>query len=494
MVASVGRTSPADEFITIPIGVWGGIAFVVALGALTANWGVTAASVLVVPLFVRLLWRRGEPPILLFLVMFQWLQVAARVFHAAVMGVPVSELAVDPGAPVTTAILLGLAALVTLALGLRVGTALTPARKQSVSLPVRSRLSAARVFVAYIVLMVAGQALIRIGWNFPAWRQWLLGLASLKWVALFALGYIAFGSKQGRWSLLVASGIEIVLGLQGYFSDFKTVLFVLIIAALFAGVRLTWRRMALAAVPAGLALLMLLVWTGIRDNYRAYLNQGTGRQVILVGWSDQMQYLFAHIGAFTSRDFVRASEIATERLAYVDNFARVLAYVPAVRPHTGGELWLGAVRHILTPRAFFPEKPNLPSDSELTMRFTGWQLASTAEGTSISLGYVAESYIDFGMMGMWLPIFLLGLLWGGMYAQFVRASPRPVFGYGFAVAGLLPTAHYETAAVKQLGGTVSQFLILILVLRFLLPRLLCWLGEESGGVPVPWSPGLRTRS
>ena len=60
---------------------------------------------------------------------------------------------------------------------------------------------------------------------------------------------------------------------------------------------------------------------------------------------------------------------------------------------------------------------------------------------------------------------------GGHLRVLHYAASSPVFGYGFAVAALLPTIYYETAAVKQLGGTVSQFIVLALVLRFVLPHL-----------------------
>jgi hypothetical protein len=206
-----------------------------------------------------------------------------------------------------------------------------------------------------------------------------------------------------------------------------------------------------------------------------------------------MASLADRVSGLDGADIAHAVEETSYRVEYVDYFALALAYVPAVRPHTDGEQWLAAVRHILLPRLFFPEKPVLPSDSELTMRYTGWNLGGVTGGTSISLGYVAESYIDFGRTGMWLPIFLLGLLWGGMYRYFV-SSKWPVVGYGFALAGLLSATYYETAAVKQLGGTVSEFIVLAFVLRFTVPRLLQWLTEPTGELPAALAAALRARS
>jgi hypothetical protein len=471
---------------------WAAVVLVVALGALTPNPELTAASALVIPLFVYLVGRRGEPPILLYVVMLQWLQVATRVFHADLEGVAVNALGEGINEPVGSAIALGLSALVTLALGLRIGSALTVGRRRE-STSEGFRMRPLRVFVVYLVLMIAGQELIHVGWSLPGLQQLIFPLAYLKWVALFALAYVVFGGSEGRVFLVLATGIELLLGLGGYFSDFKTVFFVLVVAALSAGIRLTWRQIAAASICAAIALMLVVVWTGVREKYRAYLNQGTNAQVVLVPWAERMGSLAERVASLDGKDIAQAIEDAAFRLEYVDYFARALAYVPEVRPHTDGELWLAAVRHIFLPRAFFPEKPVLPSDSELTMRYTGWQLASYAQGASISLGYVAESYIDFGRFGMWLPILLLGVLWGGVYGYFLRVSPRPVFGYGFAVASLLPTTYYETAAVKQLGGTVSQFIVLALVLRFGLPHIIRWMAEVPHQVAMPRPASLQDR-
>ena len=437
----------------VPLPAWAAIVLVVALGALTPNPELTAASVLVIPLFVHLLARPGEPPILLYVVMLQWLQVATRVFHADLEGVLVSDIGEGVGMPVEYAIVLGLAALIALCLGLRVGSGLMAPRQRGERASESLRMSPSRLFVVYIALMVGGQGLIHIGWSMGGLQQLISPLAYLKWVALFALGVTVFSGHEGKAFLAAATGMEVLLGLGGYFSDFKTVFFVLVIAALSAGVRLTWRRIVAATICAGVALMLIVVWTGVKEKYRAYLNQGTNAQVVLVPWAERMGYLADRVRDLDGKDVVQAVEDAAFRLEYVDYFARVLEYVPEVRPHTDGALWLGAVRHILLPRAFFPEKPVLPSDSELTMRYTGWFLASDAQGASISLGYVAESFIDFGRTGMWLPVFLLGVLWGAIYGHFIGAASSPVFGYGFAVAALLPTIYYETAAVKQLGGT-----------------------------------------
>ena len=102
-----------------------GIFFAGAVFSLaTANPWLTAASILSLPLYMALLWRKGETPVLLFAVSFQWLQVSAKVFHANVLGVPVSDIGwwLGGGSPsIERAIWLGLIGLAVLAVGMRLG-------------------------------------------------------------------------------------------------------------------------------------------------------------------------------------------------------------------------------------------------------------------------------------------------------------------------------------------------------------------------------------
>ena len=151
-------------------------------------------------------------------------------------------------------------------------------------------------------------------------------------------------------------------------------------------------------------------------------------------------------------------------------FARVISTVPRYLPHEEGKMWWTAVRHILMPRLLFPKKPALPSDSELTSRYTRTVLASSKQGTSISMGYMAESYIDFGMFGMFVPVFLCGLLWGGMYRYFMLNVPDRLIAYGMVTALLANANQFEIHSVKLLGGMLMNFLVFATVAKFVLPK------------------------
>ena len=101
------------------------------------------------------------------------------------------------------------------------------------------------------------------------------------------------------------------------------------------------------------------------------------------------------------------------------------------------------------------------------MKYTGVFLASDAQGVSISIGYMVDSYIDFGTMGMFFPIFLLGLLWGTIYKVFFTKSRYKIVGLGFAIIVLIPVQQLEVASVKLLGTVVMSFLVMVTMMHFL---------------------------
>jgi hypothetical protein len=77
-----------------------GFSFAAAIGAavgyLTPNPLLTSASILALLLLMKLLWRAGEPPVLLFAAWFQWMQITTRVFNADLHGMGVLDLSPSP--------------------------------------------------------------------------------------------------------------------------------------------------------------------------------------------------------------------------------------------------------------------------------------------------------------------------------------------------------------------------------------------------------------
>lgn len=433
------------------------------VGSFSPNPFLATWALLLVPLFVMLLWRPGEPPALLFAVGLQWMQVSMPVLTAGVEGRGVDRAMGLPEAPL--AVGLGLFAVFMLAFGMRLGAGLrsvsgpAPLKEQAQSLRFRPLLA----FYAGTLLLSFAAA--PVGGMLPGLRQPLLALAELRWIAVFLLLW-AVVAQPGRKVLGGAIlFIEIILGLGGYFSAFKYVLFLAIVVLIGAHVRL---RSLLRPSSVGVILLSLglvAFWQAVKDDYRAFLDQGTRSQAILVSPRARVDFLVRAVSRTTVSDLTRGIETALERVGYIEYFARSIRQVPARMPHQNGRLWGEAVRHVLMPRLFFPDKPVI-DDSERTNEFTGVRVAGAAEGSSISIGYAAESYIDFGAHWMWVPILCLGIFWGLAYRVLIRLAPEALLGLAAATNLILSQATlFESSNIKLVGGGIMQVLVLGFVLK-----------------------------
>jgi hypothetical protein len=140
--------------------------------------------------------------------------------------------------------------------------------------------------------------------------------------------------------------------------------------------------------------------------------------------------------------------------------------VPDNVPFERGALWLSAIEHVFMPRLLFPQKAAV-DDSERTQLYTGMLVAGREQGTSIGIGYVAESYVDFGIAGMFVPIFGLGIFFGAIYRVFVIRLRVKLIPAAIASSVLIFGAYtIETSNVKIVGGCVTQLLVLSVLYVF----------------------------
>lgn len=466
-----GTISIKPGMINIPIGLKLALAVLVCLSVLTENPLLTVVTLLSLAVLAKLTWFRGEPPILFFVVGFQWFQVSAAVFHANLQGRVIGNYPDSP--EMVQAFWLSLAGLFVLAIGMRLMVGRWSSSMSASRISIETQhYSIRKIWWLYLVLFLLANVSAGYLWSILPLRSISLALLSLRWVAYFALVYLAMVAGKGfrQPVLLVATVMEIVIGFAGFFSGFKQAMFVFTLALLASKVRLKNKDLIPVCAIVVLTLFLGVVWTAIKGDYRAFLSQGTGQQVILVPLTDRLGKAADLTLELDAADFTNAAERMLSRSAYIEMFARVLDYVPRVRNHEGGDLWMTAVKHILMPRILFPGKSALPSDSELTMQYTGMTMASGAQGTSISMGYMAESYIDFGAFFMFIPVFMLGLLWGWVYRYFVTRTLILFVGYGFATIVLMGASQFEIHTVKLLGGVLTSFIVLAFIKHFFLGR------------------------
>jgi hypothetical protein len=361
---------------------------------------------------------------------------------------------------------LGLTGLVALALGARIGMGRVERavgeRAESEAL----RISVPAAFIAYAASFGVSTISKIISDHVPLVAQAFVAIIAIKWLLLFLLCLSVVQQRRHYAFLWCAIGLEFCTGLLGYFSTFKDGFLILIVVMLATRHRWNVRRILLAATVCLLLVVSSIVWSAIKEDYRDFLNQGFRSQEVLVPVPERIDKLQELVSGLSDDGFFRGVDALIARVGYVTYFALTIGNVPEHLPYENGRLWRDAVKHVFIPRVLFPGK-GIIDDSARTTYYTGVVVAGLEQGTSISIGYMGESYIDFGPIGMFVPIFLLGLLYGYIYRLFVRYARYKLIGFAAATAVLLFSAYnFETSNVKILGGMLACAIIAFLFLFF----------------------------
>ncbi len=424
-------------------------------------------------MIARFTWRVGEAQWPLFVCGYQWLQVVAAQLQAELHHGTVSDL--YGGDHFETAAWFSLAG-VTL-FSITFGTVLQSRLPQTLAsiaaLPIfYLRLNHKPLFITWLVLFFLDTTLGPLSKS--------LGIASL-WGPI---SYLRFGfamlvfqtvvMKRYGWGFLIAVVVlESLAGFLSFFSSFKTIFFVLLLSI---ATILHFRKSSWIPFLVGSAFVLILgfFWQVIKVDYRQFVNGGSREQVVVVSRGDQIEYLKKSASGFEVGQFKAGAESIIARLEYIKFFGHCLVQVPATVPHSRGRLWGEAVASVFMPRIFFPKKMAF-NDSDRTNEFSGIRVADANEGTSIGIGYVGESYIDFGFFGMFIPIGLVGLLTGWFYSILIRVDAGRLFGMASSAALLLASQMLlETSNAKMVGSLVSSFLVLrvcLAVQKYFFPAL-----------------------
>ena len=403
---------------------------------------------------------------------FQWSNVVLGMFYLDLTGRPVPAIDLSDWRPM---VLIGLGCVLALSFGIRVGFMVRKPPDPREERPDYA-FGFHPIVVAYVLSIFIEGTLITISGDFPTIRQIIVTLNTARLGVLYLLFRRLCSSKEPRWGAMVAVvGIEVVLGITGFFAGFREpiVLAVLAILEIFDR-RNTRHWFAIGVAIAGVSALGL-IWMGIRGDYR--------REYIEV---DQFQgsrnARVNRIGDLTTNflqndptNIWRTADALVDRMWTIYYPALALARVPSQLAHTDGSILSAAIVHIVTPRVFFPSKPELVSDSDMVRKYANVAVAGREVNTSIAFGYSAESYIDFGIPLMFLPVFVFGFFVGALYVLFRSLIwHRELFVAFGTVAFWLSVYLFERSWATMLGTTVGLMVYvgapLILLDRFLLVR------------------------
>lgn len=457
---------------------------VAAAASVAALYGVGhwIAGLSVVVLFlVWVLVKPPEgPPILGLALTFQWTQVTCGMFYTALTGDELRAFSTRWD----DMMLIGLGCVLLIALGARLGMGIGARWVTPEPAAPPAMFSDRTLYAAYAGSIAATGVMQEIAWQYPIFTQAILAL-NYSHLALTYLMLRSVAIPQFKAPLFAAViSFEVALGFTGYFAGFREPLIMgaIIIVEIF-----NTRDVRHWLLMTGLFVVLTLssvMWISVRDQYRSDFDDELVESSRLERL-ERMQTL-AEGSALTDTFRFRQSvaELA-DRMWTIYYPALALDRVPAALPHTDGTIIGSALRHLVTPRFLFPNKGELPSDSEMVRRYSGVQVAGADEGTSIAFGYAAEAYVDFGVPLMFVPVLLYGIFIGIAYwsCLFVLKH-RDIAVAVTCVIFWLTVYLFERSWVKTLGLNLT-LLVYLGGLTFLVDRfMLAPPAEDVGDVPA----------
>jgi hypothetical protein len=402
---------------------------------------------------------------------FHWTQTSLGVFYNGLTGREVPAIYSSDYRPM---VVLALGCCLALAAGIRVGLLTRKAPDPNVPRP-GFAFGYGLLVTCYVGSIFVEGSLLQIAPYYPTFRQIITTLDTARLGVLFLL-LRRLCSPTPRWSLIATVvGIEVVLGMTGFFAGFREPIVLAALAVMEVFNRKNRQHWVAVSVATVGALLLGLIWMGIRVQYRREYTEldqfGQSRSARI----NRVRDLATSFLNASPEDLWGTSDALVERMWAIYYPALALERVPKILPHTDGAIVGAALTHIVTPRIFFPDKPELPSDSDSVRKYSNVHVAGRENNTSIAFGYSIESYIDFGVPLMFLPVFAFGLFIGAAYALF-RALiwHRELFVAFATVAFWLSVYLFERSWATMLGSTMSLMIYLgppvVLLDRFLLVR------------------------
>jgi hypothetical protein len=447
--------------------------FVIGLtGTGSDDLPLTVACGFVAATAVLLLWRVGESPALLLAAGMQLIQVITPRLYANVLGVPIQDVSLEIG-DLTLATWFALGAMLSLITGMWCGQLGSKPRPTSALQLEAQSWNPISAFWFCVVSIVLATVFEGVANTYSGLSQIAHLLSGIQWVGVFVLACVCFVQLRGAKYLVAISCFLALKGFMGFFSEYKMVFIVILAALMSARPRFRPIPVFIGLLLVSILLAMSVFWSAIKTEYRYVLNQGSGEQVVSISLEERVSFLEEKLQHVDWDMMSFGLDRLISRMGYLDYLARTLSYVPQNIEFQDGAQIGATVMHVLQPRLLYPDKPPLPSDTEITAKYTGLQITRGNSKTSIGIGYVGELYIDFGISGVLIGAFLMGFVYGRAF-RFTCALTTlpPMVCYALSLMLMLAVASFEMALAKTIGGFLTTLIAVVFLVRFLLPSML----------------------
>ena len=264
--------------------------------------------------------------------------------------------------------------------------------------------------------------------------------------------------------------VEFVLSFVSFFSSFKEI-FVIILIVYFTVFPKIKSGVLLRIAPlVAMLMVMLIFWSSIKVGYRDFLNRGTRQQVVSVDKFEALNYIGDRVVSYDMDSLRAGTEVLLSRMQYMENYTSVYTRVPAIIHFANGANIMSALTFIGVPRSFVDDKAILDPSTKASY-YTGRNFANAEQGTSISMGYFADMYIDFGLFAMILPLLIITYIMSKMAVYVFSKNYNLIFTYSLFIGVFLSLGTFESDIIFYLGSLRNYFITLLLCHYFVFPRI-----------------------
>lgn len=285
-------------------------------------------------------------------------------------------------------------------------------------------------------------------------------LAVVGMLTLFLLqlrGHLPFLLRLFLWGLIVP--VEFLLGLgTGLVANVLMVMAPLIFCYAAERGRIPWKAMIIGT-------LLLIPFLGpAKQEYRSYAWGGEEGPAVITNSPLEKGMAFMELALKRATEggmeaYTVASETTQARISYLNTFIAIMEMTPATIPFGNGESYTSFF-WTLAPRILFPNKPTKTMGQEFGHRYH--LLDEDDLTTSINFPHqVIEMYANFGIVGVALGMFIIGLAYRGIMNLLAHPEGNER-GLIIGCALLANLLNLESDFSMIFGGVVYYILIMYL--------------------------------
>ncbi|HVW99443.1 MAG TPA: hypothetical protein VHA52_03245, partial [Candidatus Babeliaceae bacterium] len=248
-------------------------------------------SGLVLIAMIKLLWQPYIPAVLLYFFLFQWVQIATAIIYADFVRERM-EILFSNSSPQ----LLMVVTLLQLLSMCIIANLISSSGKIKVTYNFLKeqidKINVRRVLIAFLISSVIFPGLEYLTRAYGSINQLVSSAAFIRSMLLIILIFVIFTRRTPYNAIIIGLLLlEFILGFASYFSDFKSVIFYILIVYLTIRPKI---RLSSVLMIAPLVLFLgyvMIFWSYVKPDYRAYVNKNDNQQQVNVSKGEALSYL-----------------------------------------------------------------------------------------------------------------------------------------------------------------------------------------------------------